>query len=181
MFQPDGPWVCLSAQLDEPTAIVHFSGRSRFLVFLRLPTGRADTVAYVENLKSSHQPPLLATDSGASFLNLALPQISTGTQVALVRQAILIDNQGYLVPSDLTESVQLCVYHAVTPATKYVNYINGPSSRDQDFFEFRMRRAELFAHQSRGLAAMSPADTEFATFSTNGLDAFESPPTPFVG
>jgi hypothetical protein len=174
LFQPNGPWVCLSAQLDEPTAIVHFSGRSRFLVFLRLPSGRADTLAYVEKLRSSNQPPLLIDDSGASFLNLALPQFPAGTQVALVRQAILIDNQGRLVPTQLTESVQLRVYHAVTTGTKYTNYINGPSSHDQDFFEVRMRRAELFAHQRGGLAAISAADAEFATFNTHGIDVFES-------
>jgi hypothetical protein len=36
LFRSDGPWVCLSAYSDEPTAMVHFSGRSRFLVFMRL-------------------------------------------------------------------------------------------------------------------------------------------------
>lgn len=170
LFQTDGPWVCLSAQLDEPTAIVHFSGRSRFLVFLRLPSGRADTVAYVEKLRSSHELPLLSGDSGVRFLNLAVPQFPAGTQVALVRQAILIDNEGGLLPSQLTESVQLRVYHAVTPGTKYMNYINGPSSHDQDFFEVRMRRGELFAHRNGGLVAIQPAATEFATFSTHGFD-----------
>lgn len=174
LFQPGGPWVCVSAQLDEPTAIVHFSGRSRFLVFLRLPGGRAETLTYVHNLRSSHQPPLLVSDSRAGFLNLALPQFPAGTHVALVRQAILIDKQGHLVATNLTESVQLRVYHAVTPGTKYVNYIGGPSSHDQDFVEFRMRRAELFDREGNSLAAISPADTEFATFSTHGVDAFES-------
>lgn len=170
LFQTDGPWVCLSAQLDEPTAIVHFSGRSRFLVFLRLPGGRAETVAYVEKLRSSHQLPLLSGDSSVKFLNLALLQFPASTQVALVRQAIVIDNRGHLVPTNLTESVQLRAYHAVTPGTKYMNYINGPSSHDQDFFELRMRRGELFAHRNGGLVAIEPADTEFATFSTHGFD-----------
>lgn len=172
LFQPGGPWVCVSSQREEPTAIVHFSGRSRFLVFLRLPGGHAETLGYVRNLRSSHQPPLLVGDSG--LLNLALPQFPAGTHVALVRQAILIDKQGHLVATRLTESVQLRVYHAVTPGSKYINYIGGPSSHDQDFFEFRMRRAELFTREGNSLAAISPTDTEFATFSTHGIDAFES-------
>jgi hypothetical protein len=67
LFRPNGLWVCLSAQLDEPTAIVHFSGRSRFLVFLRLPSGRADTLAYVEKLRSSNQPPVPAENSIRRF------------------------------------------------------------------------------------------------------------------
>jgi hypothetical protein len=87
---------------------------------------------------------------------------------------IVIDNQGKLTPTALTESVQLRVYHAITPETQYMNYINGPSSRDQDFFEFRLGRPELFARRSGGLVAVHPGETEFATFSTHGTDAFES-------
>ena len=79
-----------------------------------------------------------------------------------------------LVPTGLTESVQLRVYHAVTPGTQYMNYINGPSSHDQDFFEFRMSRPELFEHHNGGLVAVHPEETEFATFSTHGNDVFES-------
>jgi hypothetical protein len=93
--------------------------------------------------------------------------------VALVRQMV-IDDQGKLTPTALTESVQLRVYHAITPGTQYMNYINGPSSHDQDFFEFRIRRQDLFARHSVGLVAVHPGETEFATFSTHGTDAFES-------
>ena len=58
--------------------------------------------------------------------------------------------------------------------TQYINYINGPSSHDQDFFEFRMSRTELFAPHNGGLVAMHPGETEYATFRTHGMDAFES-------
>lgn len=177
LFRPDGPWVCLSAHSEEPTALQHFyfSGRSRFLIFMKLPGGRDATLAYIEKLRSSAQPPLLG-----DFLNLALPQFPIGTHVALVRQLIVIDNTGHLVPTRVTESVQLRVYHAITPGTKYMNYINGPSSHDQDLFEFRMSRPELFAGRDGGLAAISPSETEFATFSTHGMDAFD-PASPFAG
>jgi len=121
------------------------------------------------------ESPRLISDSGRpELLNLALPQFPVGTQVALVRQAIVIDNEGKLVPTGLTESVQLRVYHAITPGTQYMNYINGPSSHDQDFFEFRMHRPELLAQHSGGLVAVSPGEKEFATFSTHGMDVFES-------
>jgi hypothetical protein len=174
LFRSDGPWVCLSGYSEEPTAIVHFSGRSRFLIFMRLPGGRDATLAYIQKLRSSSEPPLLISDSGAMLLNLALPQFPVGTQVALVRQAIVTNSEGKLVPTRLTESVQLRVYLAVTPGTQYMNYINGPSSHDQDFFEFRMSRPELFAHHNGGLVAVHTGETEFATFSTHGTDAFES-------
>ena len=175
LFRSDGPWVCLSAYSKEPTAIVHFSGRSRFLVFMRLPEGRDATLAYIRKLRSSADPPLLRNESGTEFLNLKLPQFPVGTQVALVRQSIIIDNRGDLVPTPLTESVQLRFYHAITPGSPYMNYINGPSSHDQDFFEFRMSRAELFGNANGGSVAVHPADKEYATFMTHGMDDFESP------
>jgi hypothetical protein len=37
-----------------------------------------------------------------------------------------------------------------------------------------MSRPELFAHRNGGLAAVHPGETEYATFSTHGMDAFES-------
>ena len=79
-----------------------------------------------------------------------------------------------MVPTNVTESVQLRVYHAITPGTRYMNYINGPSSHDQDLFEFRMSRPELFAGRNGGLVAVGPAETEFATFNSHGMDAFDS-------
>ncbi len=171
LFRSDGPWVCLSAYSNEPTAIVHFTGRSRFLVFMRLPGGRETTLAYVAKLRSQSS---LLRSQYADFLNLRLSQFPVGTEVALVRQMIVINNLGKLVPTSLTESVQLRVYHSITPGTKYLNYINGPSSHDQDFFEFRMSRQQLFAAHDGGLLGIAPSQTEFATFSTHGLDAFET-------
>jgi hypothetical protein len=176
LFRSDGPWVCLSAYSEKPTAIVHFSGRSRFLVFMRLPDGRDATLKYVRKLRSSGDPPLVVgegRESNMDFLNLALPQFPSGTQVALVRQAIIIDNGGNLAPTALTESVQLRVYHAVTPGTRFMNYSNGPASHDQDFFEFRMSRAGLFGNVNGGLVAVHPGEKEYATFMTHGMDDFE--------
>lgn len=177
LFRPDGPSVCISAHSEEPTALQHFyfSGRSRFLVFMKLPGGRDATLAYIERLRSSAQPPLLG-----DFLNLALPQFPVGTHVALVRQLIVVDSTGKLVPTRLTESVQLRVYHSITPGTRYVNYINGPSSHDQDCFEFRMSRPELFARRNGGLVAVGPSETEFAVFNSHGMDAFD-PASPLEG
>ena len=172
LLRPDSPWVCLSAWSEQPTAIVHFTGRSRFLVFMKLPEGRNTTLAYISKLQSSYAP-LIRNDSGLVFLNLTLPQFPVGTEVALLRQIIALDTEGHLVPTRLTESVQLRVYHTITPGTKYMNYIDGPSSHDQDFFEFQMRRMQLFAGQDGGLIAVAPNQTEFATFSTHGFDPLD--------
>ena len=175
LFRPDGPWICLSAFSDKPTALSHFTGRSRFLVFMRLPGGRDATLAYLHGLRASSEPPLLLDRSSMPvLLNLALPQFPIGTQLALVRQAIIIDDKGGLEPTALTESVQLRVYHDITPGRQARNFINGPSSHDQDFFEFRMSRPELFARGSGSLVAVLPGEMEYPTFSTHGTDAFES-------
>jgi hypothetical protein len=173
LFRPGGPWVCVSAFLSKPTAVAHFTGRSRFLVLMQMPGGRQTTLAYIQTLRSSLEPPLLK-EGGRQVLNLALSQFPAGTQVALVRQAFVIDTEGRLQPTPLTESIQLRVYHAVTPGSRYVNDFNSPSRYDQDFFEFQMSRPRLFAGQAGGLRAVHPGDVEYLTFRTHGDDAFES-------
>lgn len=84
---------------------------------------------------------------------------------------ILIDSQGKLAPTAMTESVQIRVYHAITPGTRYVN--SRPSSHDQDFFEFRLSRSALFARNSGGLSAVQPEEREYQTVFSQGVDPFE--------
>ena len=180
LFRSGGPWVCLSAYSEQPTARGHFSGRSRFLIFMRLPGGRDATLAYIRKLRSSSEPPMILSESGRPLLNLALPQIPVGTEVALVRQLIVIDIKGNLVATALTESVQLRVYHTITPGTPYMNYFGDASRHDQDFFEFRMSLPGLFAGRNGGLVPVHPGEMEYPTFSTHGTDAFESA-TPLDG
>ncbi|MGC2194069.1 MAG: hypothetical protein WA628_05295 [Terriglobales bacterium] len=178
LLRSDGPWICLTGYSAEPVAIGHFSGRSRFLVFLRLPGGRQATIEYLGKLLESPQPLFVEVQEGEAptlqKLNLRLPQFTVGTEVALLRQMIVIDAEGNLEPTALTESVQLRVYHAVTSGSAYINYENGPSSHDQNFFEFRFNRAALFARHGGGLQAVRPGETEFSTFSSFGIDPFEA-------
>jgi hypothetical protein len=174
LFLSTSPWVCISAFAEQPTAKAHFSGRSRFLVFMRLPGGRNATLSYVQKLRSWPEPPLITDQSGVSSPNPSIPQFPAKTEVALVRQAILIDTDGKLISTALTESMQLRVYRVVVPGTRDMNHINGPSSHDQDFFEFRMSRRELLANRNGGLVAVRPGDSEYPTFSTHGEDPFES-------
>jgi hypothetical protein len=174
LLRPDGPWVCLTAYSAEPTAIAHFSGRSRFLVFLRLPGGRQATLEYLGRLFTSPEPLFLeGAVPNSKLLNLRLPQFPPNTEVALLRQMIVVDTDGHLLPTAVTESVQLRVYHAVTSGSPYINYHNGPASRDQDFFEFRLARPALFA-RSGGLRAVQPAEKEFSPLFSFGIDPFET-------
>ncbi len=175
LLQPDGSWTCLTGYTAEPTALVHFSGRSRFLVFLRLPGRRQATLEYLRKLGDSPEPLFVAGDDARfKLLNLRLPQFPAGTEVALLRQMMVLNADGKLEATSLTESVQLRVYHSVTSGSAYINYENGPSSHDQDFYEIHFSRPALFAHARGGLRAVVPGEKDFSPLFSFGIDPFEA-------
>lgn len=184
LFNPDGPWVCVGQQQKRPVAPVHlefFRGRSVFLVFLRLPGGRNETLAYLQQLRtvpSKWMPyPGFPPDSPMRVRSPQPQQFPVGTQVALVRQMVLMSDQGEFVPSHMTESVQLRVYRAIDPDPRN-NYINNERFRaQQDIFEFRLDRKKLLAGEN-SLHAVGASEKEFPTFMTHGIDDFESQAPP---
>jgi hypothetical protein len=180
LFSPDGPWVCIGQQQDLPVASVHlefFRGRSIFLVFLRLPEGRDATLHYLQELRkvpSKWAPqPGFPPDSPARVRYPQPQQFPVGTSVALVRQAMLVSDQGKFVPTHLTESVQLRVYRAIDPDPRR-NFINSERFRaQQDVFEFRLDRRKLLGGET-SLRAVNASEKDFPTFMTHGIDDFES-------
>ncbi len=184
LFDQRGPWVCVqsSPESDSGVAKMHifnFSGRSGFLVFVRLPEGRKATMNYFQSLWNFPEPwvhgPSFASDQ--SLENPDLPSFPAGTEVALVRRMALIDNQDDLEASSLTESVQIRVYRAITAAEER-NFGNGNMAdvirnSGQLFFEFKLSRTLLFSGKNGGLRAITPDETEFSTFQTKGDDPFE--------
>ena len=59
LFDRKGPWVQLSARGGRPVALAHVdfvSGRSVFLVFMRLPEGREATLKYLKTLSDFPKP-----------------------------------------------------------------------------------------------------------------------------
>ena len=81
LFQPESAWVPMRRE-GGPIAMTHteafpFFGRSVFLVFVRSPNGRAETLDFIEALKNEPNP-----------------VTPIGSKVALVRQMLLIDNDG---------------------------------------------------------------------------------------
>src|SRR5207245_4886827 len=108
-------------------------------------------------------------------LSTALPPIPLGTQVALVRAMLLVDKGGGIVPSRVTESVQLRVFHE--PSTRGFLADGRGSFGDQEFFEFRTARRQLFAGDSGGFHAVEPNEERFVTFGSAGDDPFEEHPT----
>jgi hypothetical protein len=180
LFQARGPWVCISGDGREPVADNHvyeISGRSRFLVFMRLPGGRKATLDYLQTLWNSPQPwSVHPGDPNQVVPSPNLPQFPVGTQVALVRQMTLFDRDGTLVPAPITESVQIRVYRSI-PARRDQNRtdVDQPAARtEQAFYEIRLGRGQLFTGKAGGLRAVASDEKEFPVFRTHGDDVFES-------
>ncbi len=187
LFDPRGPWVCITPSPDPigygGVAKMHFtnvSGRSVFLVFVRLPEGRKATLDYFQTLWNFPQawvpgPPPVAADQSQE--NPELPSFPPGTQVALVRQMMLFDNQGNLVVSPMIQSVQIRVYREITTA-RARDFSAGPAgtarNSGQDFFEIRLSRPLLFSRKQGGLKATTRDEMEPPTFQTIGFDLIES-------
>ena len=166
LLAADGPWVLLTDSHTRPTARRHVEfteGRSVFTVYLNLPGGRQSTLGYLKKLMSFPEPwiwepnyPTFPYARPPVALNPALPQFPQGTMVALLRQAILIDNQGNLVPARLTESLQIRVYRLDPKEDKLSNPPN------QDVFELRLRRKDVFAGRAGGLRVVETDEEDFS-------------------
>jgi hypothetical protein len=160
---------------------------SAFLLFLRLPAGRAAGRASLKLLRSFDQPLLVEPPETANRLeeylpNPMLPQFPVGTEVALVRRALLIGTSHRVRPTALKESVQLRVYREVPDMTLQAlqaALVGGTAAyrraqRWQSFQEFRLRRSLLFAGKAGGLRPVGARDRDFDTgFGSHTWDEFE--------
>lgn len=88
------------------------------------------------------------------------PQFPVDTEVALVRQAMLIDVTGQPMVSPIVESIQLRRYRSI-------------AKNDQQFAEYRLSQRALLAGES-SLRRVGEEEKDFLTFHSHGLDAFES-------
>jgi len=176
LFQPDGPWVCVGARGGQPVAPSHayaFSGRSVFLIFIRLPEGRSSTLNYLEKLQG-FPVSIPGPNPNLRSPNPNLPQFPAGTQLALVRKMVIIDNQGDLVPTRLTEDVQIRVYRAISKTIpEGFNFDFNAERTAQHFFEIKLSRAKLFAGHPGGLRALARDEKEFLLFQSHGDDPFD--------
>ena len=187
LFTPNGPWINV-ARPDGPTARAHVSDlgsgkNSVFFVLIRIPGGHDAGVRYMEPLRAFDGPLWLDNPALGRFLtpypNPALPQFPEGTEVALVRRALLIDSAGEIVPSRITESVQHRVYRsieAMTPqafADAHRIDENMFGRAGQEFEEFGLNRAALIARRAGGLLPLAASEPFFLTFSAQGFDHFE--------
>ena len=168
LFEPKGPWVLLGdgeGADRKPLARFHldfFGGRASFLIFLRVPGTRDDTLRFLALLR----------DDRAGENGRTLPP---GAQLALVRRMFLVDASGRLTPSPIVESVQIRVYGDFPGGHKIEGLL-------QRFVKFELRRKELFANQERSLQAFEQDSEEpmyFALLGTLNGDSKKSA-VPFV-
>jgi len=176
IFRLHGPWVCVFPGGGAGQAPVHrgFNRESSFLVFFSLPGGQEQTRAYLKRLDESRQPWILTRyhpqDPQFILKNPSLPQFPPGTRVALLRQMLLVDISGEVVPTHLTESIQMRAYKTVPADSSAVG--------QQEDLEFRLSRTLLFAGRAGGLRRIKADDTEFPVFMTQGDDPFEGSESP---
>jgi hypothetical protein len=197
LLSPSGPWVVLAADgLAAPGHVSFARGRSAFFVLMNVPKGRKATLAYLEKLNRFPNP--LTPQSTAernghvtggprSRLNPDLPHFPAGTQFALVRQMMLIDDKGKIRPTRLIEDVQLRVFQAVPraedlPAEKRQSselLLRRDQMQKNDFYEFQVRRKDLFSGKAGGLHAIESDEQVFSLFSVADHDIFEKQPEDF--
>jgi hypothetical protein len=139
--------------LAAPAHVQFTNGRSLFLVFLHLPEGREATKAYLAKIGKAKSE-----------------QFPEGTQLALVRQTLLIDTNGNLCVSPLTEEVQFRVF-------RHLDTVNA--------YELLLSRKDLFAGQRGGLRAVGADETSYYDISgfhggspTGTKDLLEVKPRP---
>lgn len=149
IIDSDGPWVCLHKPDYAVPATLHAEAvdfRSAFLILLRLPGGRQKTIEYLAELNAFQQPfvpgkqePFVSIAGHQDLFRLDLhanprtPNFPAGTQVALVKQALLIDESGKPVLSPLIQSIQLRTYLNVSIDARLNNPALGPSQAVAEF------------------------------------------------
>ena len=183
LLQTRGPWV--EVEIDNgstataPRHVHDFGARSAFRVFLRLPDGREATIAYFDKLRDFPRPWLVAREPDRQqdtlVLNSELPQFPAGTRTALIRQMLLVDTDGRIAATRLTEDVQIRVFRAI-PKLMRDRARGRASSGDQDAYEFIRSRAMLFDKECGGLLPLGTDEKDFRTqLQVHRFDQFESP------
>lgn len=156
LFQQHGPWVQIQHARNElvaaPRHVSAISGRSQFLIFISMPGGRQAVYDYYQRIRQVPNPWLQQVSaSGEMKLNPAIPRLPVGTTIIMMREMMLIDNQGNLVPATLTDTSILLT----TTAGKTESAKTGIQ-----YYEVRLSRRQLFAGKAGGLRAVGRQETE---------------------
>lgn len=135
-----------------------FMGRSHYRIFYRFPEGRQQVVTYLEKLEHSDIDWKHAAQFGFLQLRNNGPQIPVGTEVLLMQQMVVLNDEMKPVPTNIVESVQfrayLNIHGAATPATN--------TGVGMNVLDYRMKRGLLFdGLKSGGLAREPEAEPQY--------------------
>lgn len=161
-----------------PTHLLHFNGHSSFSVMLHLPKGREAALAYLDEVRSfAKTEPVLVYSTNSSTgssdsqvqnleLNPRIPQFPINTEWALVRRMLVIDQQGQIQPTPITESIQMRRY-------LQIRRIIQENDNAQKFFEFQLNRRDLTGKLRR----VTEDEKGFPNvrFMGKGIDLIETP------
>jgi len=130
----DGSWLLVGNReradgLSAPAHTQFTNGRSLFLVLFHHPSGRDAAKTYLAKLQSSPSE-----------------QFPEGTQLALIRRMLLIDNKGDVSVSPVAEEVQLRVFRTLTAV---------------DSFELLLDRRSFFVGKRGGLRPVRADETSY--------------------
>ena len=162
-----GGWLLIGRDDRLPPARSHtlFFSRSMFLVYLKLPPGAVKASKYLAAMRAYGRERPKTDD--CQLLACSPPQFPVGTELALVRRAILMDADGHPVVSPITESVQLRRYISI-PAGRRFDF----DGSTQQVAEFQMTRSRL-PQGTIGLRQVGKDETQHPVFMTHGIDVFE--------
>ena len=195
-----GSWVLVEsvgASDERPTAgthLAHTRGRSAFAVLLRVPGGRAETLAFCAKLREHSDGTLLVTGPGGEplegsgvirpgeesrppgavrVLSPRWPALPDGSTVAFVRRAQLLDRDGEVRTSPLVESVQLRHFVRVPDTSEHevlpIGFEPGPVRAA----ELALDRVATLADDGGGLVSVGD-ERLLPTFFTHGYDLLEA-------
>jgi hypothetical protein len=183
LFDADGPWVQLAYVANGRLGTAHEEnaatrGRSAFLMFLRLPDDGVQPAELLDRFSvwaddESRRDPETSRRAGDPPFELP-----PGTQVALVRRLLLIDQYGSVQPTSITERVQIRVLDEATPEDQV--------DKPQRFRLFQLNRHALMTgNTDQSLNAVSASERGFelgpirtpATGDPFSSGAQELPPT----
>jgi hypothetical protein len=186
LAQTNGDWVSVSDNNDSLTAPTHvssFGGHSTFQVLLHVPDGRQAAITYLDRLRRFEHVWIYVTNNSATTneprevlsLNPNLPQFPTNTEWALVRRMCVIDADGNIRPTALTESIQMRRYYGfgkptIVMATNFNGIVVPVGIPPINFYEFQMNRRQNCALRELGL---HEKDFNFVHFMGMGFDQFQ--------
>ena len=169
----DSAWIALSLKDEKPVAAAHLMqlDASAFTVFFKHPEGRAAGIKLLDELAKVPFP-LARNERGGSFFTAdAIPvKLPDGTQVALLRRMLLVDREGRIVASPITQTLQIRTRdERVLLQRERMLY-----EADARMQEFHLDRAKYLAGEKDSLVAVKPEEREPLVFQAHAYDAYDT-------